>query len=365
MSQIFKQKEVLINPKLFSPNSPPKKMIYNENGPAKILLDNNTIISGSCLHCPDTPCMKYKEEELINDTFMSFPQDNVSNVCPTEAITLDADSGAPTIDPNRCIACGICASRCPSGAIYFKTFGEKEQPQEVFAVINNDSSESFEICTQQDTSKTIEHIEENKILLESLPKEGLFIKEEDRIFDVIYSKMMSLKVDAQFPNLLTRNLLIQTGTSCAIRRKGDVNLRMDGVLGPPGTEAGVLEVELASMGILDSPRNMLDNIAVLNSRYNIKSKTLTPLIVSMSLANSRTEYYRVIRDIKNILNIKINTLTIGALFILIWNNKTFDFSNTSFYLDSENLSLRNMLEDIIGRKVLISEAFLSILETSK
>lgn len=358
MSRIFKQKEVIIKPKLFNPDSPPTRIIYNKNEPAKIVLENDDIISGSCLHCPDTPCLKYQEEELINNTFPMFPQDNILNVCPTDAITLDVDSGSPTIEPKRCISCGICASRCPTGAIYLKS-------EDVVATVNTTTNNYLKNVDQHDKKEALDNIKSNTYLLRSLPKEGTFIEESDENFKRIYHKIKNLEVEAQFPNLLTRNLLIQTGISCSIRRKGDVNLRMDAILGPPGTHVGVLEVELALMSILDSPRNMLDNIAVLNSRYNIATKTLTPLIVSISLPNSRTEYYRVIKDIKNVLDIKINTLTIGALFIFVWNNKLLDLNVSDFYVDSEHISIRDKTTKIIGREINISQGFYSILETEK
>ncbi|MED0661134.1 4Fe-4S binding protein [Bacillus smithii] len=370
MSRIFKQKESKVIPKLFSPNSPPTKIIYKQNEPAKIMLENNEVVIGSCLKCTDTPCLNYQEEELINNAFPAFPQDNAINVCPTEAITLDADAGSPTIDASRCIACGLCAARCPSGAIYFKkqivpSLLAKNKKEEIIATVNTEPSKyikEFDELSQQDN---MEIVKSNKLILKLLPKEGNFIDETDEIFKGIYDKIFNLSVDAQFPNILTRNLLLQTGISCSIRRKGDVNLRMDAVLGPPGTDAGVLEVELASIGILDSPRNMLDNIAVLHSRYGIETNTLTPLIVSMSLPNTRTEYYRVINDIKNVLNLKINTLTIGALFIFVWNNKLLDLRNSDFYVDSEHLSIRDNITARLGRKINLSEGFYSILEAGK
>lgn len=375
MSRIFKQKEVSIKPKILCTDSPPKRLIYNENEPAKILLENGDNIIGSCLNCPDTPCLKYNEEELSNSSFPLFPQDNILNVCPTEAITLDTDTGSPTVEPDRCIACGICASRCPSGAIYFEkkitelTLKAESKKQHTFeetvAKVNTSPNDYLKDVTESSFYKAIDKVNSTQSLLLSLPRDGSFIKESEEVFEPVYNKIVNLKVDAQFPNLLTRNLLIETGVSCSIRRKGDVNLRMDAVLSFTDNQKGVVEVELAPIGILDSPRNMLDNIAVLNSRYNIEPKELIPLIISMSLPNSRTEFYRVIKDINKVLGIKINSLTIGALFILIWNNKRLNSSNFDFYIDSENISIREELQKILGKEINLTQGFFSILENSK
>jgi len=370
MSMVFKQKYISISPKLFCSESPPQKIVYNQDEPAKIILQNGEAVTGSCLNCPDTPCLKYQEEELVNNSFPSFPQDKILNVCPTEAIILDADTGSPTIDSSRCIACGLCASRCPIGAIYFKeqlitpSYAE-EKIKEPVAIINTNSSNYIKDIEQDIGNKLLEKINNKKALLKSLPREGALINESDKIFTKIYRKIVNISVDAQFPNILSRNLLLQTGISCSIRRKGDVNLRMDAVLGSYGASGGVLEIELTLSGILDSPRNILDNIAVLNSRYDASIKTLTPLIISMSLPNYRTEYYRVIKDINNVLDIKINSLTIGALFIFVWNNTLLKLEDLSFYVDTEKLSIRCYVEKKLGRKINLSKGICSILESSK
>jgi ferredoxin len=58
--------------------------------------------------------------------------------CPTDAITEDAD-GKAVISPDLCIACGICANVCPVGAIfapssdmYYCLFGVNEEGIEEF-----------------------------------------------------------------------------------------------------------------------------------------------------------------------------------------------------------------------------------------
>ena len=55
------------------------------------------------------------------------------NVCPTSAISEDID-GKAVIDPELCIACGICANVCPvdaifvpSAGLYYGLFGVNEE----------------------------------------------------------------------------------------------------------------------------------------------------------------------------------------------------------------------------------------------
>ncbi len=60
------------------------------------------------------------------------------NQCPTDAITADID-GKAVIDPELCIACGICANVCPVAAIFtpssglfYGLFGVNEEITEEF-----------------------------------------------------------------------------------------------------------------------------------------------------------------------------------------------------------------------------------------
>lgn len=53
-----------------------------------------------CLMCPDAPC---------------------HNVCPADALPVEATTGARVIDEAKCIACGRCAAACP-----FPVFPESE-----------------------------------------------------------------------------------------------------------------------------------------------------------------------------------------------------------------------------------------------
>ncbi len=46
-----------------------------------------------------------------------------------EALGADADAGAIVKDEERCIRCGLCAERCPTGAITMETLELDESPQ--------------------------------------------------------------------------------------------------------------------------------------------------------------------------------------------------------------------------------------------
>jgi len=82
--------------------------------------DENQVYNSSCLGCRFPRCIKFMQEELnINDERLNdFPIDTLDSVCPTGAIIWENNELTPYIIPELCINCGLCARRCPIGAIY-------------------------------------------------------------------------------------------------------------------------------------------------------------------------------------------------------------------------------------------------------
>ncbi len=315
--------------------------------------------SGSCIHCINPPCLEYTEGEFELETFKEFPSDKNPEVCPTKAISWPQASNSPTIDSEACISCGICVNRCPVAAIYL-------DPDETTAVINDLPNEYF-ISQAQEVSET-----EQKTLLEmfsAIPVVGSLILESEDLLQRFFDKFKSITVDqkqsAQFPNHLVRNLLLEVGVSTLMRRRGDTNIRMDIVFECSGKKIGTCEVELGS-AVLDAPRNLLDNIAVLASRYNLNKNDIMPLVVTLSLPNQRSEYWQVIKDIRQVLNLQINSLTIGMLVLLVWNRIKISLdSQEVLYADSDLYTLRNKFEQMLDRKLNITEGYPGFIKSQK
>jgi hypothetical protein len=111
--------------------------------------------------------------------------------------------------------------------------------------------------------------------------------------------------------------------------------------------------------------HIFDDIAVLTSKYDAKKEELIPVIVYLCFPNIRTDYWRVINDIRRVLGVEINTMTIGAMMLLAWNRKKIDFITKEFYVDIDSYSIRTVVEQGIGRKIKVSEGHLGIFEVSK
>ena len=70
------------------------------------------------------------------------------------------------------------------------------------------------------------------------------------------------------------------------------------------------------------------------------------------------------KDSKDVTGIKIQTLTIGALLIMLWNNiEIKDFHQ--FYIDVDNTSIRSEMQRVVGREIRLSKGTDGILENEK
>lgn len=329
----------------------PVSVKWNVNCPNQIELEGGLITVGTCLRCKNSPCIKFREEEIKLSKLSQFPIDSSCNLCPTGGIEWSYENEAPIINEELCIGCGLCASRCPACAIYFKDNG-------TFAI--NDETDDYFVLNK--TATDDEKTNHTLALLRNIPWSNSLIQETNKIFIVLYRKTFLLTGDK--PNLLTRNILIQLGLKTGIRRTGDTHIRMDIVFEDLANDiTGVGEVEFG-MDVLSTPRNTLDNLAVFISRYEI-SKIL-PTIFHLSLPNQRSEYWKVIKDIKVVLGMPIRTITLGTLLLFLWNNIKLSMNTISnLYSDDDNFSGRQTIESALGKKINITEGFLGIIEPQK
>ncbi len=347
MSPILKQRKKALPARAITRGLIPISVMFREGAFAQLRFKDGTTAESACLGCPDMPCMEYSEEELEVPGFKDFPSDLNADVCPTLAIKLNAKS-VPDIQPERCVACGLCASRCPTGAIRIDA--------ELGAVVNEKVSDKVFPLAKSD-----QEIQTTRGLLARATREGRLITENDNLLSAAMARIEMIgDVTTQFPNHLSRNLLMASGIQTAMRRRGDVNLRMDLVM-----PNGVAEVEYMRQALLDSPRNVLDSVAVLVSRYGMRIGGLIPLIVSTGLPSQRQEYWQVINDAATVLNLKIRSLTVGGLLVLIWSGAQLTFNDDFFYTQPEAFSIRRDMERVIGRKLQLSDGLLAQFESSK
>lgn len=283
-----------------------------------------------CLSCTAPRCMFFSENEVECDHIDGFPHDKSVDVCPVGAITLDSASGTPVIDARKCFSCGICVSRCPAGALYFSNQGE--------LMVNTSQGDTVESKRPDAAVQTVhaDQIEQ----LASVPRSGACLQASDRLFEMIYDKLLHLGSNDH--NAVGRNLLIALGCKCSMRRIGDVYTRMDAVYSSPAGSFGAVEIEFGR-DTLDAARGILDDIAVLNTRYGVHKHHNKALVICLQLPNARQGYWQVVKDIRIVEGIKIGTVTVGALLLLLWNGRVLEPENDRYYLDYDNMDLRRIL----------------------
>lgn len=306
----------------------------------------------SCLRCPDPPCMFFGHAEVVSASLPDFPADRNPAVCPAEAISRP-DGGAPSIDATACMLCGVCASRCPAGAI-------RMVPH---AVVGDDALAAFpETSDAASADAAI-------AALSAAPRMGELLTESDVIADDLRARLLAAweRIGDRFPDHLARNLLIAAGCGAAMRRKGDVFARMDIVLGAPWPDYGCVEAEFGDVAVLDAPRDLLDDVAVSVGRLGKNPRSLATLVVTDVLPNRRSEYWRIVQDVRNVLGIKIGTVTVLALCLLVWRGRRMsDLPLDLFHVDIDTPSYRaSVLEPLLGRKLRVGPEPRSSVEVAK
>lgn len=326
----------------------------NYNEPAKLWC-NERWITAACIRCLDQRCMRYIDAEISCNYFGDFPYERDLNVCPVGAIKWNFEKELPEIQHSKCIGCGLCAARCPMGAIF------KEGNQMIVSVPESDDYIDLPI--------NYENLANHKHFVKELDKiywNHRFQKESDDIMEEIYEKISHYDGRSMVPNVLVRNLIIALNHECAISRTGDVYTRMDAVYSSKIKPAcnGVVEIEFGR-DTLEASRGILDDIAVMHSRNNLDKKNNAALVVCLSFPNKRQGYFQVIKDINRVLGLKIQTISLGALLLLVWNGVSVNFLSREFYADFDSLSIRGVTEFRLGRHIALSEGKLGILEPEK
>ncbi len=196
---------------------------YNE--PAKLWC-NERWITSACLRCSDQRCIRYIDAEISCGSFSDFPYERNLNVCPVDAIKWNFEKELPEIENSKCIGCGLCAVRCPVGAI-FKADNKME--------VSTPESDDY-----IDLPINYENLAKHKCFVQEIDKiywNHQFQKESDSIMEEIYERISHYDGRSMVPNILVRNLIIALNHECAISRAGDVYTRTELLNGNVGMMA--------------------------------------------------------------------------------------------------------------------------------
>ncbi|MCL4777807.1 MAG: 4Fe-4S binding protein [Gammaproteobacteria bacterium] len=289
----------------------------------KVRLENKLVGSGVCLGCEAPRCKTKDAEELALPALLSaFPGDPSFAVCPTSAIDVSDTSGVAVVDSKKCIGCGLCVVRCPYGAISMYSDGT------VSVATADPDGLTTPTPVPADTPNP-------------LRSGRIGVLAGDRAQQLLAA---STKLADSDRNLFVRNLLHEVGLLARVRRRGDVNVRIDAVGSSKSGRIFVAEIELVG-GELEVPRALLEDVAILHARYGIPINEIDVLSVISSFPSSRSEYYQVIRDIQKVLGVSCKTLTIGALLALVWAGKKLSsVGGSAFRVEEGGIDLAKSLD---------------------
>jgi len=135
--------------------------------------------------------------------------------------------------------------------------------------------------------------------------------------------------------------------------------------GLPGIARGVAEVEFGQNAVLDAPRDVLDALAVLKSRYEWSLKETAPLVITDELPNRRSEYWEIVRDIRDVVGVRIGTITTFALHLLMWSRRPLPAFD-AFHVDKDSDSYRRtVLARLLGRELALGAKLKPSIEIAK
>jgi NAD-dependent dihydropyrimidine dehydrogenase PreA subunit len=319
-----------------------------DGGPLLVRYSDGTNGVSACVRCSDAPCLRFGQHETQLNIVPSFPSDGDTAVCPTDAITwsLDADSG-PWVDKEKCIGCGLCVQRCPVGAISLGSDG--------LADVNDQDTPQLASDEAANAFATRERFV-------SVPRDRRISEVTDVSLDRFVERAEHAieSGGSRFPNLLSRNLLLGSGWIANIRRAGDTNVRLDLVAERKGRLV-TAEIEYSDAAI-DAPRSVLDSLAVIRNRHGVKPDLVTGMVLVWTLPNQRSEYWRVLGDIENVIGVRISTLTAPALACLVWQGTPLEALPTA---NHKLMSIRATMEANLGRSVEVTIGLRAVLEAQK
>lgn len=266
-------------------------------------------VSATCVRCPDAPCLRFTSAEIESARY-SMTFDRNPAVCPFASIAMDRATGAPTIG-GSCVGCGLCAARCPVGAVRIHS------NKAVVDIADNGyvslaTTQREHLSSRERIRTLIRHAEE--------PPQPNWDARRAAV-EATLDGLDSARDVRHTMGLLVRNALLSTDASAKLGVPGDTNSRTD-LAFDFDERVGVAEIE-QNPDLLDSARRLLADVATARSRHGIEPASLLSVIICRRLPNRRTDFYRLADDAYGVLGLRIATIPVASLLLLVRSRRTF------------------------------------------
>ena len=266
----------------------------------------NEKIKSYCINCKEQLCYEYKELNFSLGNLNGLPYNNSKLVCSTSSIIFN-DEGAVIED--SCINCGICYDRCPVGAINYSLKDNK------YEVRINDNENYIKIP----------QLSLNEVNLN-------IIETQDELNKVTLSYNKNIK-----ENELIRNYLIAFSYEAKSYSIGNNDNRID-CIGFKKSRYILCEIKLNTTDYISLIRKALEDLAIFTNKYNKKISDIDIVIFINQLPNKRSDFYELLKDIKDIIQIQIYVVPIYFCDLFLKNGyKNFENFVQYFNISSDRL----------------------------
>lgn len=333
-----------------------KEIWLSPEMPALWVTNDGQKIQSHCVSCTSRPCMQYTSEEIHESDILSknfeFRANSAYKTCVVNAIKFNEESNTPIIDENSCFGCGICMERCPTKAIYLTDTSAKININE----INNE----YKLASISFYNNFFTNILKAKVI-------GHYRLPNERNLEILMSNLKKLianknsKLDI---NLLSRNLMRSQGYLTISYNQGVQYSTIDLIaINKCNNETVIIEVEPTNA--IETPRILLVALAIMVERHKLDDKNTKLLSIGLIFPNNREEFWNVVDDIKEILDLNIKFITIPSIITMLWlakNQKINEFLTQTSSQNKKNMrEILGIEEELIN----IPIGFERIFESSK
>lgn len=326
--------------------------------PAKWITNNKLEFKSHCVACVSRPCMEYKTNEIKDSEILSeefgMRESLAYKTCVVDAIGFNDITNTAVINEDSCFACGICVERCPVKAIYITNTTAK---------VNTEvrGNKTIKLSSVDFYNQFLANIKQAKVVgYHQIPnQENLSILME-KLKALIEGKTKKIDI-----NLFARNLLRSQGYSAISYLQGIQYSTIDVIARNKQCNEETVVVEVEPTNAIETPRILLVALAIMVERHQLNDKNAKLLSLGLVFPNNREEFWNVLEDVKNVLELDILFATLPSLIVLLWLAKNTQFSifiNQALSQDKKNL--RKLL-DIENDLINIPLGFERIFESSK